>query len=110
TYASLRPMASGGLGFLALLIVLLVSMRVLLAPLVAFLVAALFVGSTRLRVALQLDTSLAGVLQGMIVLSILLFGGVRERILARRGAGVQPTTDADFEPVTPLTQEAPTYE
>lgn len=110
TYASLRPLSSGGIGFLALLIVLMVSMRVLIAPLVAFVVAALFFGSTRLRVALQLDQSLAGVFQGIIVLFILLAGGVRERVLERRKSGEPHTTGSDFEPVTPMTTEATTYE
>jgi ABC-type uncharacterized transport system permease subunit len=110
TYASLRPLSSGGIGFLALLIVLMVSMRVLLAPLVAFVVAAMFFGSTRLRVALQLDQSLAGVFQGIIVLFILLAGGVRERILERRHDGEAQTTGPDFQPITPANTEAPTYE
>ncbi len=110
TYGSLRPLTSGGIGFLALLIVLMVSMRVLLAPLVAFIVAALFVGSTRLKVVLQLDQSLAGVLQGIIVLFILLSGGVRERIMERQESRPSKPTAEPFEPVTPISAEAPRYE
>lgn len=110
TYASLRPLSSGGIGFLALLIVLMVAMRVLVAPLVAFIFAALFFGSTRLRVAMQLDQSLAGVLQGILVLFIVLAGGVRERIVERRRAGEPQTTVSDYQPITPVTNEAPTYE
>lgn len=110
TYASLRPLSSGGIGFLALLIVLMVSMRVFLAPLVAFVVAALFFGSTRLRVALQLDQSLAGVLQGMLVLFILLSGGIRERVMERRRSGEPQSTQPDYQPIAPATSEAPTYE
>ncbi len=110
TYASLRPLSSGGIGFLALLVVLMVSMRILVAPVVAFIVAALFVGSTRLKVALQLDQSLAGVLQGIIVLFILLSGGVRERLMERRHTGEPQSTGPEFQPVTPVTTEAPRYE
>lgn len=110
TYASLRPLSSGGIGFLALLVVLMVSMRILLAPVVAFIVAALFVGSTRLKVALQLDQSLAGVLQGIIVLFILLAGGVRERLMEKRRSGEPQSTGRDFQPVTPVTTEATHYE
>ena len=110
TYASLRPLSSGGIGFLALLVVLMVSMRILVAPPVAFIVAAMFVGSTRLKVALQLDQSLAGVLQGVIVLFILLSGGVRERLMGRRQTGEPQTTGHEFQPVTPVATEVTPYE
>lgn len=107
TYDSLRPLASGGIGFLALLVVLLVSMRPIAAAVVAFFVAALFVGSTRLKVALQLDQSLADVLQGTVVLLVLLFNGVRERVLERRAPEAASSRQED---VTPVTTEAATYE
>ncbi len=78
TYDSLRPLVSGGIGFLGLLVVLLVAIRALWAPFIAFGFAAILAGSTRLKVALQLDSSLAGVLQGLLVLVVLLFNGVRQ--------------------------------
>jgi simple sugar transport system permease protein len=80
TYASLRPFASGNIGFLALLVVLVASTRALWSPLIAFAFAVILGGSTRLRVALQLDQSLTGVLQGMIVLFVLLANGLRQRL------------------------------
>lgn len=111
TYASPRPLVSGNIGFLALLVVLLVSMRPLLAPLVTFMVAALFVGSTRLKVAMQLDQSLAGVLQGLIVLMVLLSNGLRERWRERRRfREPEAAAVSDYQPVTPVTTEATTYE
>lgn len=111
TFASLRPLASGGIGFLALLVVLLVSMRALWTPLVAFLVAALYVGSTRLKVAMQLDQSLAGVLQGIVVLLVLLSNGLRERWRERRRTSAPDTPASDFQPLpTVTTTEATTYE
>lgn len=79
TYNSLRPFVSGGIGFLALLVVLLVAVRALWTPFVAFAFAVILGGTTRLRVALQLDQSLAGVLQGMLVLLVLLANGLRQR-------------------------------
>lgn len=79
TYGSLRPLVSGGIGFLGLLVVLLVSIRALWVPLVTFVFAAILGGSTRLKVALQLDASLAGVLQGVLVLAVLFSNGLRER-------------------------------
>jgi ABC-type uncharacterized transport system permease subunit len=80
TYISLRPLASGGIGFLALLVVLLVGLRPWFAALIAFAFAVILSGSTRLKVALQLDQSLAGVLQGFIVLLVLLSNGLRQRL------------------------------
>jgi simple sugar transport system permease protein len=79
TYGNLRPLASGGIGFLALLVALLVSYRALWIPAIGFVFAALLVGSTRLKILLQLDQSLAGVIQGTIVLLVLLSSGLRER-------------------------------
>ncbi|MFN8527887.1 MAG: ABC transporter permease [Anaerolineae bacterium] len=80
TYGSLRPLVSGGIGFLALLVVLLASTRALWTPFIAFIFAVLWVGVTRLRVVLQLDQSLAGVLQGFVVLLVLLSSGLRQRL------------------------------
>ncbi|MBZ0276665.1 MAG: ABC transporter permease [Anaerolineae bacterium] len=80
TYGSLRPLVSGGIGFLGLLVVLLIAMRAIWAPFVAFGFAAILGGSTRLKIALQLDASLAGVLQGFLVLTVLLFNGLRQRL------------------------------
>lgn len=79
TYHSLRPLASGGIGFLALLVVLLASSRAVWTPVITLVFAAILAGSTRVKIRLQLDQSLAGVLQGLIVLVVLLFNGVKER-------------------------------
>lgn len=87
TFDSLRPLASGGIGFLALLVVLLVGTRAAWVPLIAFVFAVILGGSTRLKVALQLDQSLAGVLQGMLVLLVLLTNGLRARLMPQQGTG-----------------------
>ncbi|MFN8379317.1 MAG: ABC transporter permease [Anaerolineae bacterium] len=81
TYESLRPLVSGGIGFLGLLVVLLAGIRALWTPFIAFAFAAIMAGSTRLRVSLQLDSSLAGVLQGTLVLLVLLSNGLRMRVV-----------------------------
>lgn len=80
TYHAMRPLVSGGIGFLSLLIVLLAAFRPLLTPFLTFILAAIIAGSARVKVLLQLDQSLVGVLQGLLVLSVLLMAGVRERI------------------------------
>ena len=40
-------------------------------------------GSSRVQSRLQLDPSLAGVLQGILVLVVLLFNGIKERLPER---------------------------
>ncbi len=97
TYGSLRPLVSGGIGFLAVLVVLLVSVRALWVPLVTFAFASILGGSARLKVALGLDASLAGVLQEMLVLVVLLFGGLRQRLQEGRqvSADVKPVPSAE---------------
>jgi simple sugar transport system permease protein len=99
TYSSLRTLVSGGIGFLALLVVLLVAVRALWAPIIAFAFAVILGGSTRLKIALQLDQSLAGVLQGLIVLMVLLGSGLRQRLLERTPA--QSTPESGFQPIAP---------
>ncbi len=79
TYNNLRPLVSGGIGFLGLLTVLLASMQAIRVPIIAFIFAAILSGSTRLKITLQLDQSLAGILQGTLVLISLFFQGIRER-------------------------------
>ncbi|MEM9950398.1 MAG: ABC transporter permease [Chloroflexota bacterium] len=88
-YASLRPLVSGGIGFLGLLLVLLVGFRIIWMPFVGFVLAGLLAGSTRLQALQRIrpelvgDSSLVGVLQGLLVLMILYFNGIRERWFAR---------------------------
>ncbi len=75
----LIPAISGGYGFLAILVVLLVSNRaVLIAPVALFFVA-LSVGSTQLTLRLDVDSAIGGVVQGILVLFVLLGSGLRAR-------------------------------
>jgi simple sugar transport system permease protein len=50
---------------------------------VALFFAALNIGSIQLPIVLKLDSSLSGVLQGMLVLFVLIVEGVRQRISRR---------------------------
>jgi ABC-type uncharacterized transport system permease subunit len=84
TFGNLRPLVSGGIGFLALLVVLLISMRVLWVPIVTLIFAILLGGSAKLKIDLKLDASLVGVMQDTVVLIVLLFNGLRQRIQDRR--------------------------
>ncbi|MFP4323727.1 MAG: ABC transporter permease [Anaerolineales bacterium] len=76
----LQANASGGIGFLALLVVLLASIRPWLVPIIAFAFAFLNTGAQRVESSLRLDSSLVNVLQGVLVLAVLLFDGVRQQI------------------------------
>lgn len=96
TYGNLRPLVSGGIGFLGLLVVLLTGTRALWAPPIAFFFAAILGGSTRLKIALQLDQSLAGVVQGILVLMVILANGVRGRLHGRHPVQV-PEASASLE-------------
>ena len=75
----LVPAISGGYGFLAVLVVLLANFRVVWIIPIALFFAAIQVGSTQLSLRLSIDSSLAGVIQGVLVLTILLLGGWRSR-------------------------------
>jgi len=103
TYQSLRPLISGGIGFLALLVVMLSSLRIVWLPFIAFFFAAIITGSQRLNLVMQLDDSLGGVLQGLLVLFALLTGGLRAR-LETRGAVEASATAASTKPGPTLGQ------
>ena len=106
-YGTLRPLASGGIGFLAILVVLLVSNQALWVPLVAFIFGALLFGSTRLRVSLRLDASLAKTLQGVLVLLVILSNGLRARFTESRASPAPPPPEQ--EPA-PTVTETTSYE
>jgi general nucleoside transport system permease protein len=74
----LIPSISSNLGFLALLVAMLIGFNTWLMLPVAFFFSALNVGSLQLPLALDLESSLSGVIQGMLVLAVILGRGLRE--------------------------------
>jgi len=85
-FDSLRQSISGGIGYLALLIVMLSSQRVLLTPFIAFFFSAVLSGSITLQLRTQLHSALGGILTGVLVLFVLLLGDIRQlKILTGRG-------------------------
>jgi general nucleoside transport system permease protein len=82
-YHRLIPSISSGYGYLGLMVAMLAGFRAAVAAPVALFFAALNVGSIQLPIVLRQDSSLAGVLQGTLVLFVLLAQGLRQR-LARR--------------------------
>ncbi len=79
----LIPEISGGIGYLSLLVALLAVYRPQWVPLIGLFFAAMGVGSTRLELNMQLDSSLGGVIETSVVLAVLLVNGWRA-LLARR--------------------------
>jgi simple sugar transport system permease protein len=82
----LVPAISGGYGFLGILVVLLAGFRATWVAPIALFFAAMLVGSTQLSLRLDIDSSLAGVMQGMLVLFILLVGGWQARRIRMTGS------------------------
>jgi simple sugar transport system permease protein len=75
----LIPTISGSLGFLGLLVVMLASFNPLWVLPIAFFFSALNVGSLQLPLVLEkVDSSLSGVIQGMLVLAALIGRGFAE--------------------------------
>jgi general nucleoside transport system permease protein len=68
---------SGGIGFLAILIVLLASFRPVWTFIIAFIFSALLQGGAQVHLITQLHSSLSGIIQGTLVLFTLLFGDFR---------------------------------
>lgn len=76
-FDSLRQSISGGIGFLALLVVMLAAYRILWVPLIAFFFSAVLSGSITLQLRTQLHSSIGGIITGLMVLFVLLFGSAR---------------------------------
>ncbi len=88
---------SSGYGFLGILVVLLTGFNgVLVAPIALFFAAA-GIGGVALRLNLDLDSSLSGVLVGFVVLSYELVNGLRQRWQERRAQA----TEAAAVPLPP---------
>jgi simple sugar transport system permease protein len=82
----LIPSVSGGYGFLAILVVLLIANRAAWIAPVALFFIALSVGSTQLTLRLDVDSAIGGVVQGILVLFVLLGGGWQARRARMRAA------------------------
>jgi simple sugar transport system permease protein len=77
-FDSLRQSISGGIGYLALLVVMLASYHVFWVPLISFFFSAVLNGSVTLQLRTQLHSSIGGILTGVMVLFVLLFGDFRK--------------------------------
>jgi simple sugar transport system permease protein len=79
----LFPLISGGNGYLAILVVLLAGSSPAACVLLSAAFAAISMGSLQLPLAMQLDSSMGGVIQGLLVLFIILLRGLQTRMAAR---------------------------
>ncbi len=82
-YHRLLPSISSGYGFLGLLVAMLINYQAVWVAPIALFYAALNIGSIQLPISLKLDSSLSGVLQGVMVLFVLLAEGIRQRLMPK---------------------------
>lgn len=106
-FDSLRQSISGGIGFLALLVVMLAGYRIMLVPLVAFFFAAVLRGSNTLHLRTQLHTSLGGILTGVMVLFVLLFGDPKRLGLFRKKEEDGGAPDVGGRAIDPFAKDIP---
>lgn len=78
-YHRLIPSISSGYGYLGLMVAMLINYQAIWAVPVALFFAAINIGSIQLPIVMKLDSSLSGVLQGILVLFVLLVEGVRQK-------------------------------
>jgi len=90
-YHRLIPSISSGYGFLGLLVAMLINYQALWTLPVTLFFAALNIGSIQLPIMLRLDSSLAGVLQGALVLFVLILDGIRGRLRKKNDPGTETT-------------------
>ena len=83
-YHRLIPSISSGYGYTGLMVAMLVNYSPVFAAPVALFFAALNVGSIQLPIVLKLDSSLAGVIQGFLVLFVLIGNGARIKLLKKK--------------------------
>ena len=82
----LVPLPSGAHGYLGILIVLLAGFRAKWIAPIALFFAAVSVGASQLPLQMGVDSSLGGILRGVLVLFVLLFGGWQARRAGTRAA------------------------
>ena len=104
-FDSLRQSISGGIGFLALLVVMLSGFNMFLVPFVALFFSAVLSGSITLQLRTQLHSSLGGILTGVMVLFVLLFGDARKLGLGRRKKDEHDGPEVSGRALDPLGQE-----
>jgi ABC-type uncharacterized transport system permease subunit len=83
-YHRLIPSISSNYGYTALLVVMMAAFQPKALPFICLFFACLNVGSIQLPLQLQIDSSLGGVIQGVLVLSVFAVRGLEYRYKSRR--------------------------
>ena len=83
-YHRLLPSISSNYGYTGLLVGMMASYRLGLVPFICLFFAVLNVGSIQLPLQMGLDSSLSGVIQGVMVLSVFIVQGLRLWLRQRR--------------------------
>ncbi|OGO13485.1 MAG: hypothetical protein A2Y53_03045 [Chloroflexi bacterium RBG_16_47_49] len=96
-FDSLRQSISGGIGFLALLVVMLSAFQAYLVPPIALFFSIVLMGSTTLHLRTGLHPSLGGILTGVMVLFVLLFGDYGKLFTRRRKINPPIVQDSSHE-------------
>jgi len=94
----LVPTPSGAHGYLGILIVLLAGFQAKWIAPIALFFAAIAVGASQLPLQMQVDSSLGGILRGVLVLFVLLFGGWQAR---RAGSRLAADNAPPVQPASP---------
>lgn len=84
-YHRMIPSISSNYGWLGLLVAMLVNYQPVWAVPVSLFFAFINIGGIQLPIVLKLDSSLSGVIQGLLVLFALMASGVRGRLIGERG-------------------------
>lgn len=83
-FDSLRQSISGGIGFLALLVVMLANYRMFWIPPISFFFSMVLNGAISLQLRTQLHSSLGGILTELMVLFVILFGDAAKLGIIRK--------------------------
>jgi len=83
-FDSLRQSISGGIGFLALLVVMLANYRMFWIPPISFFFSMVLNGAITLQLRTQLHSSLGGILTELMVLFVILFGDATKLGILRK--------------------------
>jgi ABC-type uncharacterized transport system permease subunit len=89
-YHRLIPSISSNYGWLGLLVAMLVNYQPVWAVPVSLFFAFINIGGIQLPIVLKLDSSLSGVIQGLLVLFALMASGARQRLVGERWEGEAP--------------------
>lgn len=104
-FDSLRQSISGGIGFLALLVVMLANYNIYAVPVIALFFSAVLGGSITLQLRTQLHSSLGGILTGVMVLFVLLFGDASKLGIGRRKPEEDDAPKVSGRPIDPFGKE-----